>query len=280
MFRKFEVPGIVVVPAQPLAIFPTQETTALIIDCGFYDTTVVPVAQRIVLSHAHRTVAIGARAVYAKMSQLLSTYPSVYTTSSASDTNTSHNNAPVPYDSEANQNEEDAEGEGAPEENPASQWCRTLSTMLRSGGVVLRRGTSPIATGTTMTNWSPPSSLSKQTYRIDHGAIWQQAPLALFDTDDEGHSLASVILDSLLKVRGMVVRAVQRCDLPLIGVAAIIVSCGRAAITRTQATVRWRHHVPTWVSSSRVSRNSVPLIVREPAKRCTIRVPPWCVLSC
>jgi hypothetical protein len=218
MFKKFEVPAMVVVPAQPLSIFPTQQPSALIIDCGFYDTTVVPIFHRVVLSHAHTTAAIGAKSVFVKMSQVLTTYPSIMKpatpSSSATDSDSPSSASPsslnegnwAPYDDEES-------GEVGTEENPTSPWCRTLESLLRAGAVVLRRGVAPASTGTSFVTWTPPRTAASvehgsqlaTLYRIDRSALWEESPLALFENDDEGNSIASSILDSLLKVRAFYV---------------------------------------------------------------------------
>jgi hypothetical protein len=73
LFEQFDVPAIVFLSSQPLALIPLQRRTALIVDVGFSHTTIVPVYKGSIVLHALQSLPIGSHTLHSQLNTLFTT---------------------------------------------------------------------------------------------------------------------------------------------------------------------------------------------------------------
>eukprot|EP01122_Echinamoeba_exundans_P008506 TRINITY_DN2829_c0_g1_i2.p1 TRINITY_DN2829_c0_g1~~TRINITY_DN2829_c0_g1_i2.p1 ORF type:complete len:406 (+),score=41.77 TRINITY_DN2829_c0_g1_i2:1-1218(+) len=78
LFLRLQVPSIVFLPHQPAAVLATSQHSALVVDIGHSQCSIVPVVNRLVLRGGLTSFPVGGHSVADRLSTLLKEYPSQY----------------------------------------------------------------------------------------------------------------------------------------------------------------------------------------------------------
>jgi len=84
LFEHFEVPSITFVSSEPLAVLPVQKDCAMIFKCGYSETVVFPIYNKIALIQAIQTLPLASKEINEQIKKELESYPSYIVSESTS----------------------------------------------------------------------------------------------------------------------------------------------------------------------------------------------------
>lgn len=174
-FRHFEVPSILFTASHIMAALTLGVPSCLVMDCGYYETVVLPVYEGIALLKAHQVLPIAGQAIHQRLEALLCELSTIK----------------VGHDSEVSVS--------SAKESLTNQVLEDIK--VRTCFVTKLERAKAIASNTDVP--SPPSGVDyplggKQLVSVD-GKIRETACEVLFEWDADEVSVATLILDSLIK---------------------------------------------------------------------------------
>lgn len=181
LFLHFEVPSILFAPSHLVSLYTLGINTALVIDLGYDETTMIPICEGTPLVHAWQAQPLGAKAIHKRLESLLMLRSKVKGVDAQE----------VPL------NEVSAKLDSSFLEDITVRTC-FVTTLARSRQLIEAQtnedGPAPPSPPPAINYW-----MSGDLNLVLDGSIREQAAEILFETDNDLISLASMVLDVILQ---------------------------------------------------------------------------------